>query len=123
VGVGCFCLLSTTGDGGGVGCEIGLGSVLRLRGLRAARRVDLRVVSLEGCLTISSEERETWTAVSLRGSSGASRMVPKGPLTVTFQTTIPVGSGLSERREMVARLRGLAGSVFGTRHRKVGEAR
>jgi hypothetical protein len=27
-------------------------------------------VALEGCLTISSEERETWTAVSLRDVSG-----------------------------------------------------
>jgi hypothetical protein len=44
-------------------------------GLSLARRVALRwgladpgVLASEGCLTISSEERETWTAASLRGS-------------------------------------------------------
>ena len=37
-------------------------------------------------------------------------------LTVTFQTTIPVGPGFCERRETVGELRGSVGSVFGTRH-------
>ena len=73
----------------------------------------------EGCLTISSEERETWAAVSLRGSFGASWKVPKSQLTVTFQTTIPVGPVSGQRRETEARLRGASGSVFGTRHREL----
>jgi hypothetical protein len=39
----------------------------------------------------------------------------KRQLTVTFQTTIPVGFGLSERREMFVRLICPVGIVFGTR--------
>jgi hypothetical protein len=48
------------GRGLGLGCSAGA---------RGAKRggLDLGDISLEGCLTISSEERETWTAASLRG--------------------------------------------------------
>ena len=71
------------------------------RAVHGAGRVGPEGMSLEGCLTISSEERETWTAVSLRVSLCASAEGPKRPLTVTFQTTIPFGSGLAQRRETV----------------------
>ena len=54
------------GFGGGEG-RVGFGwSWVRTRG-RGGFGGDLGDLSSEGCLTISSEERETWTAASLRG--------------------------------------------------------
>ena len=60
---------------------------------------------LEGCLTISSEERETWAAVSLRGlvvgvGFGASwgfglAMGTEEMLTVTFQNSSRLSDELS----------------------------
>jgi hypothetical protein len=79
---------------------------------------------LEGCLTILSEERETWAAVSLRGlfvgpGFGVSRvwaaMGSEEMLTVTFQKFIALGSLDShERRETVERVQ-VGADVFGTR--------
>jgi hypothetical protein len=63
--VSALCFLSLT-EGGGQGRDW-----VQVCGSGARRRacgVDLGVVALERCLTISSEERETWTAASLRGS-------------------------------------------------------
>ena len=61
---GCFCFLSATE--GKDGLEIGFGWFCLSARSAAAGLVDLGDMSLERCLTISSEERETWTAVSLR---------------------------------------------------------
>jgi len=73
------------------GPRIGFWRVLRTRGVGMICG-NLGVMASERCLTISSEERETWTAASLRGLSGCEAgKVRRDKLTVTFQTMSCLG--------------------------------